>query len=203
MATHDKTQPDPTDDDTPSWERPRNGMGRFTRTLKSVRRDAAAADYAADNPDATLQQIADEFGYYDRGEARRGILRAKADVARPSIRKLIGTESDELDALYTEACAVLQRNHITVSHGKIVMWSNPDTGIEEPLLDDAPRLAAIRVALEIRRTYQELHGLKQPVKADVTVHEVTQQDLELQEMLREAQAAMHAEEQQIRGGTRD
>jgi len=151
-----------------SWERPRNNAGRFTRTLASVRRDAAAAEYQADHPDTTLQQIAELFGYYDKSEARRGILRAKADVARPAIDKLIGAESLELDALYTEACAILQRNHITVSHGKIVMWRNPETQQEEPLPDDGPKLQAITVALRVRQAYQDLHGLKQPAQVAVS-----------------------------------
>jgi hypothetical protein len=39
-----------------------------------------------------------------------------------------------------------------------------------------------------------------PVKVDATVHEVTQKDLELQEMLREAKARVPLEEQQILDG---
>ncbi|MEW2420451.1 hypothetical protein AB0911_07895 [Streptomyces nigra] len=155
-------------DDTPTEDRDRDGMGRFRRTLASVRRDAAAAEYQADHPTATLQQIADQFGYYDKGEARRGILRAKADVARPAVTKLIATESEELDALYTEACAILQRNHVTVSHGRVITWLNPDTGQEEPLPDDGPKLQAIQVALRVRESYRKLHGLDQPAQVAVS-----------------------------------
>ncbi|WP_406444534.1 hypothetical protein OHB14_36685 [Streptomyces sp. NBC_01613] len=189
----------PQDEDAPPfWERPRDGMGRFQRTMESVRRDARAAELLAQH--RTYQQIADELGYYDKKEAWWGVKRAKADVARPAITKLIATESEELDALYAEACAILQRSHVTVSHGKVIMWRNPDTGEDEPLEDDGPKLAAIRVALDVRKAYQDLHGLKQPAKIDATIHEVTQQDLELQEMIREAKAAVSAEEQQIRDG---
>jgi hypothetical protein len=152
--------------------RERNGSGRFTRSMETVRRDAAAAEYLADNPGTTYQQLADRFGYYDRGEARRGIFQAKADVARPAITKLIGTESQELDALYAEACAILQRHHVTVSHGKVITWCNPETGEEEPLADDGPKLQAIRVALDVRKAYQELHGLKQPSRLSIDAQQL-------------------------------
>ncbi|MFC8515491.1 hypothetical protein [Streptomyces sp. NPDC057257] len=148
--------------------RPRNFNGRFERSITSVRRDAAAAEYAADHPNATLREIAEEFGYYDKSEARRAILRAKADVARPAIDKLIGDESRELDALYAEACEILQRNHVTVSHGKVVTWRNPETGEDEPLPDDGPKLAAIETALRIRASYRKLHGLDQPSQVAVS-----------------------------------
>lgn len=190
----------PPDNNPTHNERARNAMGRFTRSMKNARRDAAAADYLADHPGTSYRQLAELFGYCDKGEAWRGIQHAKADVARPAVTKLIQAESDELDLLYAEACAILQRNHVTVSHGKVITWHNPDTNEDEPLPDDAPRLAAIRVALDIRKAYQDLHGIKKPVRVDATIHEVTQQDLELQEMLREAQAAVSSEEQQIRDG---
>jgi hypothetical protein len=179
------------------YQRDRDNRGRFTRTMSSVRRDAACAQYQADHPKISYRELAEIFGYYDKSEARLAILRAKADVARPAIKKLIATESEELDALYTEACAILQRSHVTVSHGRVIMWLNPETQQEEPLKDDGPKLAAIRLALDVRKAYQDLHGLKQPARIDATITEVTQQDIELQEMLGEAKAKMHAEEQQI------
>lgn len=160
-----------TNDDTPesaSWERPRSRMGRFTRTIESARRDAEAADYYADHPNTTYEQLAERFGYYDKGDARKAVQRAIADVARPAVTKLIQAESDELDALYTEACAILQRNHVTVSHGKVITVRNPGTSEDEPLLDDGPKLQAIQVALKVRESYRKLHGLDQPAKTEVS-----------------------------------
>jgi hypothetical protein len=163
-------QPDSSDPDTTPahLRRQRDGRGRFTRSIKTVRRDAAAVDYLADHPGTTYQNLADLFGYYDRAEARRGVDRAKADVARPAVTKLIADESQELDALYTEAVAILQRHHVTVSHGRIVMWRNPDTGQEEPLADDGPKLAAIQVALRVRESYRRLHGLDSETKVNLS-----------------------------------
>ncbi|MCX4703877.1 hypothetical protein [Streptomyces sp. NBC_01373] len=148
--------------------RDRNSMGRFTRTLASVRRDTAAVEYLADHPGTTYEELKERFGYAHRSDAKKGIERAKADVARPAVTRLIATESEELDALYTEAVAILQRNHVTVSHGKVITWRNPDTGEEEPLQDDGPKLQAIQVALRVRESYRKLHGLDQPSQVAVS-----------------------------------
>lgn len=148
--------------------RPRNFNGRFERSIHTVRRDAAAAEHKADHPEATLREIAEQFGYNDKSDARKGIERAKADVARPAINKLIGTESQELDALYAAAVAILQRHHVTVSHGKVITWRNPETSEDEPLQDDGPKLQAIQVALRVRESYRKLHGLDQPSQVAVS-----------------------------------
>jgi hypothetical protein len=165
------TTPEPTpetDDIHAHLRRDRDGAGRFVRGLDTVRRDAAAADYLADHPGTTYEQLAERFGYSHRSDARHAILRAKRDIVRPAVTKLIDTESAELDALYTEACAILQRNHVTVSHGRVITWLNPDTGAEEPLQDDGPRLQAIQVALRVRESYRKLLGLDQPAKTEVS-----------------------------------
>ncbi|MFI8301556.1 hypothetical protein ACIGCZ_37240 [Streptomyces nigra] len=159
-----------TNDDTPTSppERIRNSIGRFERSIAGVRRDAAAADYYADHPGMTYGELAERFGYSHRSDAKKAIERAKADVARPAVTKLIATESEELDALYTEAVAILQRSHVTVSHGKVIMWRNPETGQEEPLPDDGPKLQAIQLALRVRESYRKLHGLDQPAKTELS-----------------------------------
>lgn len=164
MTTNDDT---PTDDPHAAQRRQRHpATGRFTRDMKTVRRDAQAADLYADG--LNYQQIADQLGYAHRSDAKKAIDRAKADVARPAVTKLIAAESEELDALYVEAVAILQRNHVTVSHGKVIMWLNPETGQEEPLQDDGPKLAAIQTALRVRESYRKLHGLDQPAKTEVS-----------------------------------
>ena len=162
MTTNDDT-PDP----TTGLHRQRHPLtGRFTRSMATVRRDAQAADLFADN--YNYEQIAKALGYAHRSDAKKAIDRAKADVARPAVTKLIATESEELDALYTEAVAILQRNHVTVSHGKVITWLNPETQQEEPLQDDGPKLAAIQTALRVRESYRKLHGLDQPAQVAVS-----------------------------------
>ena len=168
MTTTDDT---PADDPHAAQRRPRHPVtGRFTRDMKTVRRDAQAADLFADG--LNYQQIADELGYAHRSDAMKAIKRARDDVARPAVTKLIQAESEELDILYTEACAILQRNHVTVSHGKVITIRNPETGAEEPLLDDMPKLQAIRVALDVRKAYEDLLGLKQPSRVSVEAEQL-------------------------------
>ncbi|MFF7550931.1 hypothetical protein ACFZCU_46115 [Streptomyces canus] len=171
MATNDTPNtPDDEEDPHHPTNRPQDRWGRFERSMATVRRDAKAAGLRADG--LTYEQIAEQLGWADKSDARKAVLRARADVARPAITRLIATESEELDALYTEACAILQRRHITVSHGKIIMWRNPDTDEEEPLLDDGPKLQAIRVALDVRKAYEELHGLKQPSRVSIDAQQL-------------------------------
>jgi hypothetical protein len=146
----------------------RDGSGKFVRTIDGARRDAAAAEYLADNPGTSYRQLAARFGYYDKGAAWRAIQGVKAEVVRPAVTRLIQAESEQLDSLYVMALEIIERNHVIVSHGKVVTMRDPDTGEEKPLQDDGPRLQAIQTALRIRDQYQNLHGLKQPAKTEVS-----------------------------------
>ncbi|MFE7072703.1 hypothetical protein ACFU96_21735 [Streptomyces sp. NPDC057620] len=135
--------------------------GRFERSMDTVTRDAQAAELRSQG--RTYQQIADELGMSNKGDAWRAVQRAKADVARPAVTKLVQTESEQLDELYVMAMEVIERNHITVSHGKIVCGQDGT-----PLQDDGPRLQAIQAALRIRESYRKLHGLDQPTQVAVS-----------------------------------
>lgn len=103
------------------------------------------------------------------------------------------------DRLEAAALIVLERHHITVNNGQIIRID------DEPLLDDAPVLAAIdrlnRIEdgrLKNNESLRRLFGLDAPAKVDATVHEVTQQDLELQQMVRDAKAKVAAQEEALR-----
>jgi hypothetical protein len=151
-------------DDSP-MERLRNGKGRFDRSIHTVERDAAAAGLRAENK--TYQEIADELGFCDKGEAWRAVQRAKADVARVPVAKLIQTEAEQLDVLYVAALEVLERDHVMVSHGKII---KDDTG--NPLLDDAPKLAAIGQLRALRESYRKLFGADAPSRVSVDAQQL-------------------------------
>jgi hypothetical protein len=169
VATND-TPNTPDNDPNAHLRRDRNSTGRFVRSLDTVRRDAAAAEYLADHPGATYEEIKERYGYAHRSDAKKAIERAKADVARPAITKLIATESEELDALYTEACAILRRRHITSPSATATSsrGSTPRPVKEEPLLDDGPKLAAIREMRAIRESYRKLLGVDQPTQVAVS-----------------------------------
>lgn len=107
-----------------------------------------------------------------------------------------------LDGLEAAARQVLEREHITVNNGRIIVLG------DAPLPDDGPVLAAIDRLIKVEDARQrnsesrrKLLGLDAPAKYDAQVTEVTQQDLELQEMIRDAQAAVQLEEQQIIDGS--
>lgn len=104
----------------------------------------------------------------------------------------------------------MARKHITVSNGRVIRAENPATGEEEPVEDDSFILQAVdrltRIEESRRRTgeaIRRLLGLDMPIKVDQQVTEVSQQDLELQEMLRDAKAKLQLEEQQIVDGGND
>jgi hypothetical protein len=68
--------------------------------------------------------------------------------------ELIASEAAQLDDLFVSAMEVLERDHVVVSHGKVVTDTDGT-----PLLDDGPKLAAIREMRAIRESYRKLLGV--------------------------------------------
>lgn len=145
--------------------RARDGSNRFARTPDSARRDARAAELRAQN--WTLQAIADELGYYDASAARKAIRSALSAIVREPAQRLIAQEAERLDSLYEEALEVLLRDHVTVSHGKVI---KDDDG--NPLLDDGPKLAAIDRLVKVRESYRKLLGLDAPSRVSVDAQQL-------------------------------
>jgi hypothetical protein len=186
----------------------RSGKGRYIRTPETARRDAQAADLRAKG--WTYQKIADELGYGDKRTAYDAVERALKEIIREPGEAVLHFELDRLDAelvrlddLEASARKVLTTTHIMVNNGRVIL--HPDTN--QPMEDDGPVLQAIDRLIKIedaRRRNGErrakLTGIEAAVKVDATVHQVTQQDLELQEMLREAKAQVAAQEQALRDG---
>jgi len=173
-------------------EQPRDGNGGFLYVNSSVQRDADASRLRSEG--RTFQQIADELGYNDRGHAWRGIQRARRAILREPAEELIQVESARLDELYVAALDVLDRDHITVNNGHII---KDDDGI--PVLDDGPKLAAIRELRAIRESYRKLYGLDAATKTEATVTTVPQ-DAELQERLRVAREHVAEQERTLLEG---
>lgn len=127
---------------------------------------------------ASYQEIADELGYNSRAAACQDITRAlEANVAELAIpvEVLRETELQRLDLLWSEAWAVLKREHVVVNAGKVVI----DTRVEgvvtgddgeavegQPLLDDAPVLKAIGTLLKIQERRAKYLGLDAPTKVE-------------------------------------
>jgi hypothetical protein len=103
---------------------------------------------------------------------------ALSDIAGPTVELARQEILDRLDNLVRLAYEVLERNHITISNGKIVVHD----GIT--LTDDGPVLAAIREIRKLDDSRARLLGANAPVRTevggDVSVrHEVIGVDLSL------------------------
>jgi hypothetical protein len=172
----------------------RNGKGRYTRTLHTAERDAYAAQLRAQH--WTYQQIADELGWDHKSSAVTAVRRALRDACAGPAKELVEMESARLEAMYDEVLTVLQADHVMVSHGRVVYDEHGN-----PLPDYDIKLRAVDRALRTRESFRKLMGLDQPTKVDARVTEVTQQDIELAELIREAQAKNAVEEARIKGET--
>ncbi len=138
----------------------RDGNNQFTPSMEAAERAAQAARLYLQY--RNYQRVADEMGYATKGCAWRAVQRARLSVMQEPALDLIRTEAAELDELYTAALEILEREHPAVSHGRIV---KDDAGV--PLLDDGPRLAAIRELRAIRESYRKLLGVDAPSKVSV------------------------------------
>lgn len=194
-------------------DQPRTGRGKFTRGIDTAERDAKAARLRAQG--LTYEQIARELDFADRSNARHAVERAlKATVEEPAA-EVRQRELERLDELWQRAWKVLDTDHLTISHGRIIRRKigveKFDDGIEkldadgnpipiyEDVIDDGPKLQAIDRLLKIQARRAALLGLDTPVRADVTIHQVDPMDTALAEILREAQAKNAATEAKLRG----
>lgn len=156
-------------------DQPRGGDGKWTRTIAGATKDAEAARLRSCG--YTYQQIADELGWSSKGEAHHAVKRAMQAVIAPAgeaaIAHELGLLDEELirlDDLYGKVVAVLEREHVTVSQGRIVRDENGGTVPDDDwILKAVDRLVRID---EARRRNSEsrrrLLGLDQPVKTQVS-----------------------------------
>ncbi|MFI2663263.1 hypothetical protein [Micromonospora carbonacea] len=114
---------------------------------------------------ASFQAIADALGYSSRGAACQDVTRAlEAAIAEQTRATDIYREEElqRLDLLLAEAWAVLKRQHVTVSHGRVIR----DEDTDQPLIDDGPTLAAIDRVLKIQERRAKFLGLDAPTKVE-------------------------------------
>lgn len=139
----------------------RDGAHKFEYSLAAAERDAKAAEMRARGK--SYKEIAEALGYYDRSHVWRALQTAKKRVLSDAIEDLISIEMQELDDLYVAAMEIRDRDHILVSQGKTI------TGADgEPLLDDGPRLAAIREMRMLRESFRKLYGLDAEKKVNIS-----------------------------------
>lgn len=137
------------------------GASKAQRAATAKRRAEAVAMRMSG---ATYDQIAEALGYASKAAAYVDISRAlEASVAeqRRTVELYREEELQSLDVLLAEAWAILKRDHVTVSHGRIIV---DDEG--NKLLDDGPTLQAIDRVLKIRERRAKLLGLDAPTKVE-------------------------------------
>lgn len=114
---------------------------------------------------ASYQDIADKLDYNSRGAACQDVTRAlEANIAEQNRAVEVYREEElqRLDLLMAEAWRVLRRQHVTVSHGRIIR----DEETDQPLLDDGPVLAAIDRVLKIQERRAKFLGLDAPTRVE-------------------------------------
>lgn len=175
--------------------RTRNSAGAFIRTPDQVTEDARAAELRGQG--WTYPAIAREMGI-SKSTAHDRVHRAFRDILREPAEQARAVELARLEEAHDHAMAVLLREHITISHGKVITVKDDD-GNDVPLIDDAPVLAAIDRIDKLSASRRRLLGLDAPARTENTVT-VTPQDSELRDMLRQARERVAAEEQQLLDG---
>jgi hypothetical protein len=182
----------------------RNGNGRFTRTVDNAKRDADAATLRAKG--RTFDQIAAEMSYASRGKAYEAVMRAYADIPYEQVEEARRLDLERLDRLIEQAWAVMEREHVTVSQGRVVGkqtgWKrDPDTGetlrdsegqpIPEytDILDDGPLLAAIREIRGLLERRAKIIGYEAPARHEVlTIDAIDAEIRDLKKQLAESPA---------------
>lgn len=101
---------------------------------------------------------------------------------------------DRLDIALAKAMAVLDGTHLTVSHGRVVMLEDAETGARTPIVDQGPVLAAIDRIVRLEERRSKLMGLDAPARTEIEarVDDLRPEVLNLIEAA-EAQAAADVE----------
>jgi hypothetical protein len=150
---------------TPPSGQTRGGNGKYRPTLQTVERQAAACELYSRG--YSYRKIAAELGidvktaYTDVQAAMRAVIEEPAKEARDKLRA-------RLEYLYERAAEVADREHVTVSHGKVITTRDAETGEDTPLLDDAPVLQAIDRMNRIIERLAQLDGLNAPQQVNLS-----------------------------------
>lgn len=124
------------------------------------------------------QQIADHYGVT---QSAVSLQLSKAYKERPAaaIDEYRTIELDKLDQAERAVLAVLRRRHVTVSQGRVVTLTDPDTGEPAPLLDDGPVLNAVDRLVALSRQRARLLGLEAPTRSIVEARNLTEEIAQL------------------------
>lgn len=126
-------------------------------------------------------------------------LKLKALSVRQIARETglsVGTVHNRLNAHIAELVLPLADEVRKVELDRLDTWL---ARLEERLDAGEDPVRVVPVAIKVAERRARMLGTDAPERADVTVHEVTQQDIELMELLAEARASQAVDEAGIRG----
>lgn len=161
----------------------RSGNGQFRRTPAAAARDMRAADLHGQG--WTHERIAAELGYAGRGSVSKAIARAFDAIVTPGAKEAKRLDFERIDRLIELNWAALERQHVTVSNGRVVrrftgVERHPD-GIEkldpdgkpipvfEDVLDDGPVAVHSAVILRLLERRAQMHRYDEPALSRVEV----------------------------------
>lgn len=137
----------------------RGGDGGFVRTIDQAELDAEAAQLRSRS--MSYRAIAKQLDV-SVSTAHEMVKRALAAVVREAGEAVVTLELEKLDRAEAAVLAVLEAKHYTVSNGKLICLG------DEPLLDDAPVLAAVDRLVRISESRRRLLGADAAQKIDTS-----------------------------------
>lgn len=137
----------------------------------------------------TFREIATELGYVAQSYVYRCYQRGKRRIVAPAVEEFRASQLAEIEAERELLEDILHAEHPLVSNGRRF----------DDLVDDGPVLAALDRRAKLRAQEMDLLGLKAPVRVEATVTEVTQEDIELRQLVSEYQARNAATKEALRG----
>jgi hypothetical protein len=104
-------------------------------------------------------------------------VRALKEIPAHEVQEYRAEQLNLVDELLREALAIMRRDHLAVSQGRVVRLGHPiivdgeaviAEGEGEPVLDDGPKLAAIGEVRQLLARMAKIVGSDSPVKVEQT-----------------------------------
>lgn len=128
-------------------------------------------------------------------DLKRQGLSVRAIAAETHIPR--STVEDRLKAAYAELVLPLADEVRKLDLERIDSWLKR---LEDRLVAGEDPVRVVPIALKALERRAKLTGADAPMQLDATVHEITQQDIELNEIVNAARARVALEESRLRGG---
>jgi AcrR family transcriptional regulator len=126
-------------------------------------------------------------------------ISAALNVPTGTLYRWMREMSDEAAAQAREMAAA----QLQIEIDRIDRWqSNLELQLEQQVAAGKSAARTVEVLSKLSERRAKLLGMDAPEKVDATIHEVTQEDLAVAELVREAQAAAAVEVQRVQEGER-